>query len=263
MLKVGNMPQEKRALHVLNRLAFGPRPGDLERVKQIGVERYLREQLDPQSIPVPPDLTRRVGALATLQMTPVELFETFQLPVQQAKGDKDAQKEARQRSQVILQEAVEGRLMRAIYGPRQLQEVMTAFWFNHFNVFAGKGLDLIWTGAFEETAIRPHTFGKFRTLLGATAHHPAMMFYLDNWQNTAPCSPGSKGKFEGINENYARELMELHTLGVNGGYSQADVIALAHILTGWGLPKRGGASGGGNRKPGGVGMPRPEMAALF
>ncbi len=143
-----------------------------------------------------------------------------------------------------MREAVEARMMRAIEGPRQLQEVMTAFWFNHFNIFAGKGLDLIWTGAFEETAIRPHTFGKFRTLLGATAHHPAMMFYLDNWQNTEPGSPGSKGKFEGINENYARELMELHTLGVNGGYSQADVIALAHILTGWGLPKPGGGGGG-------------------
>ena len=140
MLKVGNMPQEKRALHALNRMAFGPRPGDLERVNQIGVERYIREQLDPESIPVPPELTRRVNALATLRMTPVELFVTFQLPVQQAKGDKDAQKELRQRSRVILQEAVEGRLMRAIYGPRQLQEVMTAFWFNHFNVFAGKGL---------------------------------------------------------------------------------------------------------------------------
>ena len=109
-------------------------------------------------------------------------------------------------------------MLRAIEGPRQLQEVMTAFWFNHFDVFAGKGLDTIWTGAFEETAIRPHTMGKFRVLLGATARHPAMLFYLDNWQNTAPGSPGSKGKFEGINENYARELMELHTLGVGGGY---------------------------------------------
>jgi uncharacterized protein (DUF1800 family) len=146
MLKVGNMPQEKRALHALNRLAFGPRPGDLERVDQIGDDPYIREQLDPQSIPVPPDLARRVAALTTLQMTPVELFESFQLPVQQAKGDKDAQKQARQRSQVILQEAIEGRLMRAVYGPRQLQEVMTAFWFNHFNVFVGKGLCHLWTG---------------------------------------------------------------------------------------------------------------------
>jgi uncharacterized protein (DUF1800 family) len=84
---------------------------------------------------------------------------------QQAKGDKDAQKELRQRSRVILQEAVEGRLMRAIYGPRQLQEVMTAFWFNHFNVFAGKGLCRLWVGAYEQEAIRPHTMGRFRTLL--------------------------------------------------------------------------------------------------
>src|ERR1700758_4553381 len=125
MFKVGNMPQEKRAIHALNRLAFGPRPGDLERVNQIGVERYIREQLDPQSIPVPQELMQRVGELRTLQMTPLELFVNFQLPIQQAKGDGDAQKAARQRSQVILQEAVEGRLMRAIYGPRQLQEVMT------------------------------------------------------------------------------------------------------------------------------------------
>jgi uncharacterized protein (DUF1800 family) len=241
MLKVGNMPQEKRALHALNRLAFGPRPGDLERVNQTGVERYLREQLDPQSIPIPADLVDRVGALRTLQMTPVELFETFQLPVEQAKGDKDAQKEARQRAEVVLQEAVEGRLMRAIYGPRQLQEVMTAFWFNHFNVFAGKGLCHLWAGAFEQEAIRPHTLGRFRALLGATAKHPAMLFYLDNWQNSASNNGARRNKTEGINENYAREVMELHTLGVNGGYTQADVTALAHILTGWGLRKRGPA----------------------
>ena len=259
MLKVGNMPQEKRALHALNRLAFGPRPGDLERVNQIGVERYIREQLDPQSIPVPPDLTQRVGALRTLQMTPVELFVTFQLPVQQAKGDTDAQKAARQRSQVILQEAVEGRLMRAIYGPRQLQEVMTAFWFNHFNVFAGKGLCHLWIGAYEQEAIRPHTMGRFRTLLGATAKHPAMLFYLDNWQNSAPNSGARRAKFEGINENYAREVMELHTLGVNGGYTQADVTALAHILTGWGLQKRGQAGMG----MGAPGMGNPGMSALW
>jgi uncharacterized protein (DUF1800 family) len=257
MLEVGNMPQEKRALHALNRLAFGPRPGDLERVNQIGVERYIREQLAPQSIPVPPDLVRRVGALRTLQMTPVELFETFQLPVQQAKGDKDAQKEARQRSQVILQEAVEGRLMRAIYGPRQLQEVMTAFWFNHFNVFAGKGLCHLWTGAYEQEAIRPHTMGRFRVLLGATAKHPAMLFYVDNWQNSAPNSAARRDKFEGINENYAREVMELHTLGVNGGYTQADVTALAHILTGWGLQKRGPAG----MRMGATGMGVPELSA--
>jgi len=271
---VGEESKQDRILHVLNRLAFGPRPGDFEHVSAIGPEGYVQEQLHPESIAIPGDLAQRVNDLHTLHMTPIALFIEYQRPINLARKDakadaggdkasiKDATKDARIQQRVVMREAVEARMMRAIDGPRQLQEVMTAFWFNHFNVFAGKGLDLIWTGAFEETAIRPHTFGKFRTLLGATAHHPAMMFYLDNWQNTAPGSPGSKGKFEGINENYARELMELHTLGVNGGYSQADVIALAHILTGWGLPKPGGGGGGGaNRRPGAAGM--PEMAGMF
>jgi uncharacterized protein (DUF1800 family) len=268
--------KQDRILHVLNRLAFGPRPTDFEHVSAIGPERYVQEQLNPQSIAIPGDLTDRVNQLHTLHMNPIALFIEYQRPINLARKDakaeaggdkasvKDATKDLRIKQRVVMREAVEARMMRAIEGPRQLQEVMTAFWFNHFNVFAGKGLDLIWTGAFEETAIRPHTFGKFRTLLGATAHHPAMMFYLDNWQNTNPGSPGSKGKFEGINENYARELMELHTLGVNGGYSQADVIALAHILTGWGLPKpAGGGGGGANRRPGAAGMTGAEMAGVF
>jgi len=257
--------KQDRTLHALNRLAFGPRPGDFEHVSAIGPERYVQEQLHPESIAIPADLTEAVNQLPTLHMNPIALFIEYQRPINLARKDakadgggdkngvKDATKDLKLKQRVVMREAVEARMMRAIEGPRQLQEVMTAFWFNHFNVFAGKGLDLIWTGSFEETAIRPHTFGKFRTLLGATAHHPAMMFYLDNWQNTAPGSPGSKGKFEGINENYARELMELHTLGVNGGYTQADVIALAHILTGWGLPKPGGG-GGGNPDRGGEGM---------
>jgi uncharacterized protein (DUF1800 family) len=262
--------KQDRTLHVLNRLAFGPRPGDFEHVSAIGPERYVQEQLHPESIAIPADLSEAVNQLPTLHMSPIALFIEYQRPLNLARKDakadaggdknavKDATKDLRLKQRVVMREAVEARMMRAIEGPRQLQEVMTAFWFNHFNVFAGKGLDLIWTGSFEETAIRPHTFGKFRTLLGATAHHPAMMFYLDNWQNTAPGSPGSKGKFEGINENYARELMELHTLGVNGGYTQADVIALAHILTGWGLPKPGGSGGAENRMAGGE-----RMAGMF
>ena len=269
---VGEETKQDRILHVLNRLAFGPRPGDFEHVSAIGPERYVQEQLHPESIAIPADLVERVGEYRTLHMSPIALFVEYQRPLMQerkqakaeAGGDKadinDATKDLRIKQRVVMREAFEARLMRAIDGPRQLQEVMTAFWFNHFNIFAGKGLDLIWTGSFEETAIRPHTFGKFRALLGATAHHPAMMFYLDNWQNTDPGSPGAKGKFEGINENYARELMELHTLGVNGGYHQADVIALAHILTGWGLPKPGG--GGGNRM-GGAGMAGGAMGGAF
>jgi uncharacterized protein (DUF1800 family) len=246
MLTAGDMAFAQRPLHALNRLAFGPRPGDIEELRRSGVDSYIARQLDRTSIPEPPELSDRIGSLRTLRMTPVELFLEFQQPIRQAaKGDIDAKKAARHEARQVIMEAVEARIVRAVYGVRHLQEVMTAFWFDHFNIFAGKGLCSIWTGAFEEEAIRPHTMGRFRDLLGATAQHPAMLFYLDNWQNTAPDSPGKHGKFDGINENYARELMELHTLGVNGGYSQTDVIALAHILTGWGLQKRGGQMGGG------------------
>jgi uncharacterized protein (DUF1800 family) len=244
MYEAGNMTSAQRPLHALNRLAFGPRPGDIETIRRIGVDSYIARQLDPESIPVPTELTNRIASLRTLRMTPVELFLEFQEPMREAgKGDPDARKAARREARQVIMEAVEARIARAVYGVRHLQEVMAAFWCNHFNVFAGKGLCSIWTGSFEEEAIRPHTMGRFRDLLGATAKHPAMLFYLDNWQNTAPDSPGARGKFEGINENYARELMELHTLGVNGGYTQDDVVALAHILTGWGLQKRGAGMG--------------------
>jgi uncharacterized protein (DUF1800 family) len=234
------IPSAQRPIHVLNRLAFGPRPGDIERVREMGVERYIQQQLHPDSIPIPPALGAQLAALDTLRMTPVELFLTYR-PNQpgQPKPDPEQVKAARQRARIVIQQAVQARLMRAIEDPRQLQEVMVDFWFNHFNVFAGKGLDYLWTGAFEQEAIRPYAMGRFRDLLGATARHPAMLFYLDNWLNTGPGTPGARGKFEGLNENYARELMELHTLGVNGGYTQRDVIELARIFTGWGLINRG------------------------
>ncbi|MBV8136738.1 MAG: DUF1800 domain-containing protein [Deltaproteobacteria bacterium] len=262
MREVGDLPGQYRAVHALNRLGFGPRPGDVARLNDQGIDRYIHEQLHPESIPIPEGLVGQVASYRTLHMTPMALFREFQLPVMQARREnrgadpatlKTAVKDERVRARIVMREAVEARLLRAIQGPRQLQEVMTAFWFNHFNVFAAKGLDNIWTGSFEETAIRPHTLGRFRALLGATARHPAMLFYLDNWQNSAPHGAGSRGKFEGLNENYARELMELHTMGVNGGYTQQDVIALAHILTGWGLPKaRAEQSGPGARPPGQV-----------
>jgi uncharacterized protein (DUF1800 family) len=229
MLSIG-----QRALHVLNRLAFGPRPGDIDYVRKIGIQNWVERQLHPDSIPEPTDLQQYIASLHTLNMTPVELFIQYQLPLRQLAPGED-KRAARQKSRIILQQAVQARIIRALEGPRQLREVMTSFWFNHFNIFAGKGLCQLWLGSFEQEAIRPHAMGRFRELLDATTKHPAMLFYLDNWQNTAPNSPGARGRFEGINENYARELMELHTLGVNGGYSQADVIALAHILTGWGL----------------------------
>ncbi len=239
MIRVGNIAAADRPLHALNRIAFGPRPGDLERVREIGAERYIAEQLNPESIPIPRELTARLDALQTFRMTPIELFMRYQAPLMNLpKDDQAARKAYQQQARIVPMEAIKARILRALYGPRQLQEVMTAFWFNHFNIFVGKGLDRIWVGAFENQAIRPHTMGRFRDLLSATAHHPAMLFYLDNWQNSAPGGAVGNPRFGGINENYARELMELHTLGVNGGYTQNDVIALAHILTGWGLIRR-------------------------
>jgi uncharacterized protein (DUF1800 family) len=242
MIETGGIAAGQRPIHLLNRLAFGPRPGDIETVKRIGVDRWIDQQLHPDSLPEPDQLRNRLAAMRTLRMTPVQLFIEYQLPLRRIpKTDKQARMAVRRRARIIVEEAAAARIVRATESPRQLQEVMTHFWFNHFNVFIGKGQCHLWTAAYEEEAIRPHTMGRFRDLLGATAKHPAMLFYLDNWQNTAPNAPGRHGKFDGINENYAREVMELHTLGVNGGYTQADVIALAHILTGWGLPHPGAA----------------------
>ena len=233
---------DAQALHALNRLAFGPAPGDVQRVAAMGVEQYIQQQLHPDSIPLPEGLQQQLTALDTLQLSPTQLFDEYgpKLGSGNGKLTPQARKALRQNAKVILRQAAQARLLRAIESPRQLQEVMTAFWFNHFNVFAGKGLDYLWIGSYEESAIRPYALGHFRDLLIATAESPAMLFYLDNWLNTQPGTPRAKGRFQGINENYAREVMELHTLGVNGGYTQDDVTTLAHILTGWGLcPQQG------------------------
>ncbi len=232
---------DTQALHVLNRLAFGPAPGDVQRVAAMGVEQYIHEQLHPDSIPLPKDLEQQLAGLETLTLTPTQLFDEYGPPLRKGKKiTPDEIKQYRQRARVIVRQAAEARLLRAVESPRQLQEVMTAFWFNHFNVFAGKGLDTLWIGSYEERAIRPYALGHFRDLLLATAESPAMIFYLDNWLDSQPGTPRARGRFDGINENYAREVMELHTLGVNGGYTQTDVTTLAHILTGWGLcPPRG------------------------
>ncbi len=136
----------------------------------------------------------------------------------------------------IARPAMESRLLRALESPRQLEEVMVDFWFNHFNVFQGKNILRVMTGHYEHYAIRPFAMGRFRDLLGATARHPAMLFYLDNTLSVAPGTRGGAvGANRGLNENYARELMELHTLGVDGGFRQRDVTELARILTGWSI----------------------------
>jgi uncharacterized protein (DUF1800 family) len=166
--------------------------------------------------------------------------------------------EAMIQPQAVLGELAEAKLLRAIYSNRQLAEVMTDFWFNHFNVFIGKGPDRYMVSAYERDVIRPHALGKFKDILEATAKSPAMLFYLDNWQSVGPNSDlalygpqrfaGRRGRFprprpqaknrpSGLNENYAREIMELHTLGVDGGYTQKDVTELAKVLTGWTIEK--------------------------
>ena len=237
---------DQRALHVLNRLTFGPRPGDLANVKREGVEAFIQAQLHPQSLPEAPEVVDFVTNSKALNLTPIELFKQYGPPAVKAQANMNdepgVQKENQLTGQIrqnlfktVYQDVSHARILRALDSPRQLQEVMTDFWFNHFNIFANKGLDHVWVGSYEEQAIRPYALGKFKDLLKATCHHAAMLFYLDNWRNRS-LSPSSASKDNGSNENYARELMELHTLGVDGGYTQKDVTELARILTGLGLP---------------------------
>jgi uncharacterized protein (DUF1800 family) len=209
---------------------------------------------------------------AILKMTAEErldLAKTYKGPramqlVDDMKPEQRETIEAIVQPQAVLGELAEAKLLRAIYSDRQLEEVMSDFWFNHFNVFIGKGPDRYMINAYEREAIRPHALGKFKDILAATAKSPAMLFYLDNWQSVGPNSElalfgpqrgrGGRGRFarprpqaknrpSGLNENYAREIMELHTLGVDGGYTQKDVTELAKVLTGWSIeqPQLGGS----------------------
>jgi len=252
--------QEAKVRHLLNRITYGPKPDDIDAVMRMGMDRYIDQQLTPESIALPDSIVAYTKEPA-LKDTPANLFVTYgrdafdemARAAQKTKGAgsegtktairKEIQQLVRDNYQDIYVQVTDARLMRALYSPRQLEEVLTEFWFNHFNVSIDKGLDHLWVGSYEEAAIRPHVLGKFRELLGSTAHHAAMLFYLDNWQNTAPnrltFKPKGPGKkFSGLNENYARELMELHTLGVDGGYTQKDVIELARVLTGHGVISR-------------------------
>jgi uncharacterized protein (DUF1800 family) len=261
-LSVSNSTSQ--TLHVIERLTFGPRPGDIQHVDTIGIERFIQEQLSPQKISESDTLKAQLSDFSTLRQSPLDLLKTY-VPLlrefrqlqKEGKASIEGTESADEKNNVSPEiqqlknqlktpalEAAQARLLRAIESPRQLQEVMTDFWYNHFNVYQQKQFDRFLIGAYEEQAIRPYVLGRFRDLLGATAHHPAMLIYLDNWQNTDPNSEGAHGQFKGLNENYARELMELHTLGVDGGYTQQDVTALARIMTGWGLPRLGQLSRG-------------------
>ena len=297
--KSARLTEDQKLLHLLNRVTFGPRPGDVERVKRMGILAFLDEQLQPDSID-DSQLESRLAVLPTQRMTSAELYQFYPPP-------NAADERAKQpnpppifgRPQQMIGEMIQQKLVRAVSSNRQLQEVMTDFWFNHFNVFAPKEADQWLVTSYERDVIRPNALGKFRDLLLATAMSPAMLYYLDNWLSAAPdarqprppapprqpgappqpgkpapaASPGSSegatpsvrpdedaammAKKEtgqnpqspkppqrprGINENYARELMELHTLGVDGGYTQKDVQEVARCFTGWTIdrPFQGG-----------------------
>ncbi len=277
--------------HVLNRLGYGPRPGDVERVRAMGLEAYIQQQLHPEQL-ADAALAERLAVMPTLTMTTAELAQEYFIPADQlrrrqqlaqrqaapdpsmasaepARGRAQVTPEERriqQGAQSVTAELMQAKMLRAVMSERQLEEVLVDFWFNHFNVFIGKGQVRYYLTEYERDAIRPYVLGNFRDMLGATAHSPAMLFYLDNFQSQAP--PGSdtlgqagvRGRLgrgasrgvrppaqpqrqaRGLNENYARELMELHTLGVDGGYTQQDVVEVARVLTGWTIdrPQQGG-----------------------
>jgi uncharacterized protein (DUF1800 family) len=271
---------------LLNRLAFGARPGDVEAVRAMGVDAWVERQLYPERI-ADTATAQFVARFPTLGKTGEQLLADYPPPAAalaqlQRRGgtvsaaDSAALQQQGRQSYAFLGELASSRVARAVMSERQLQEVLVDFWENHFNVFAGKDRTRYFLPEYDAQTIRPHALGSFRTLLGAVAKSPAMLYYLDNWQSVAdsgrptlrpaarpltarqaarraavlqqrvlqnPSLQQALSRRRGLNENYARELMELHTLGVEGGYTQQDVIEVARAFTGWTIAR--GAQGGG------------------
>jgi uncharacterized protein (DUF1800 family) len=227
------LTEDQRIVHFLNRTSFGANAEEVQRARRLGIAAYLDEQLEPEKIP-DPVVDEKIAGLKTLRLSSRELLELYPLP---RLASQPAGPAPMQSPREVLLELQLARLFRAVYSRRQLYEVMVDFWNNHFNIFAVKGVDRWLTTAYDRDTIRPNVFGRFRDLLLATAKSPAMLFYLDNWLSVAPSAsmrarPANSRK-QGLNENYARELMELHTLGVDGGYTQKDVQEVARCFTGW------------------------------
>ncbi len=232
--------------HVLSRTTFGSRAVDRERVAAIGIAAYLEEQLHPEGID-DGALEQRLAGFEALRQAPSALVQEL-----------NAQRQARKRNALLedappppdgmdaapavrmtstkreaIAQLAQAKLLRAVSSRRQLQEVMADFWFNHFNVFAGKAFEAALVPDYENRVIRANALGTFPELLRATARSPAMLVYLDNWRSAAPRPRALRQR--GLNENYARELLELHTLGVDGGYTQHDIVEVARCFTGWTL----------------------------
>lgn len=307
-----NLSAEQKTIHFLDRITFGARPGDVERVKKLGWEKFLDEQLHPERIS-DTAVEQKLKGIESIHLSNAELANYYpppqviqkalkskgmelsdfaggaNAPTGQTEQEQSANQAKRREIQKMLKdmgykqpqqvalELQQAKILRAVYSERQLQEVMTDFWFNHFNVFLQKGADRVLTTSYERDVIRPNAFGKFEDLLKATAESPAMLFYLDNWMSAAPNAEmqqrrerltkamerrqarradkmsgqekeqmlNAQGKLKkaprGLNENYAREIMELHTLGVDSGYTQKDVQEVARCFTGWTLkqPRNG------------------------
>jgi uncharacterized protein (DUF1800 family) len=265
-LPITELNEQEAILHALNRLGFGPHPGEVEQIQKTGLENWIQAQLHPENT-VDPMIDARLAQYPALALSAASLFDKYPPPDVAAKRlglkvdeyQKRLQDLAKQPQgmsslpfkdqQEIVNELMQAKLLRAIYSEHQLSEQLQDFWFNHFNVFIYKDLDRWYMIPYERDAIRPYVLGKFRDLLEANAKSPAMLFYLDNSSSADPhafdrlklhpvsARPGVKlpplGPKRGLNENYGRELMELHTLGVDGGYTQQDVIDVARAFTGW------------------------------
>ena len=226
--------EEARILQLARRATFGATPGLRDEIRRLGRARWLDQQLAPATIP-DPALAARLATYPALDMDSAELLASYPQP-----KDGMLAADAIGRPGRVLVEVASDVVTRAVHARAQLAEVMTDFWLNHFNVFAAEGPNRWAVVAWVRDAIRPHALGRFRDLLGATASSPAMLYYLDNYLSTAE-GARTRRKSAGLNENYARELMELHTLGVTGGYSQADVEEVARVFTGWTItPLRAG-----------------------
>jgi uncharacterized protein (DUF1800 family) len=283
----GGLTSRQAAAHLLSRFTFGARPGDIDRVLAAGMEKWFEEQLNAS---LPDDsLNFRLASYDAIKLTneqAVDMFpragQTLRMAVKDGIIDKDSvkadQKQYREQlaaymqqkglkpQQELFRQLINQKILRAAYTNNQLQEVLTDFWFNHFNVSIVKNDCAAFIPAYERDVIRPNVLGKFSTLLLATAKSPAMLLYLDNFSSAAADEsindPKAKRRLayvanqmqsggadsgasqmlkkivnqkknQGLNENYAREVMELHTLGVDGGYTQLDVTQAARVLTGW------------------------------
>jgi uncharacterized protein (DUF1800 family) len=288
------LTDRQKIVHVLNRLGYGPRPGDVERVEKMGLQKYIEQQLHPERID-DSALQSDLAKFDILTMGDTELYRTFRDEQEMAKERRREQAEAQKnadtqiasvtstnqgertapaqrrpggegprRSFLAVAELQNAKIVSAIESPRQFNEVMVDFWSNHFNIDVRKGPCRVLKVVDEREVIRPHVFGKFRDLLEASAKSPAMLHYLDNFQNsvarelspnelrrrqqyaqqnpgvTLPAVNSQTHTVGGINENYAREIMELHTLGVDGGYTQKDVQEVARCFTGWGVNQQTG-----------------------